>query len=152
MATKKETAEPAEHLFTIPKFKARTRPQIPKRIGLAVDLYYRTRATRLALKKVLEELQEQETRLSAHFIETAPSSQSTGFAGKLARVSVENKPVLRVLDWEKLYSYVKRHNAFEMLQRRLSDKAVRERLEAAGKRGLPGIGEDTVPVVRMNKL
>lgn len=139
-------------LITVPTFKAMAKTKMPKRVGSVADLLYSTRQTRLALQKVVEELQKQETALKNHVIERLPVSDATGAAGKIARVQVIPKTTVQVEDWDKFYAYVRRNNAFELLQRRLSATNVRERLEHAGKRGLPGVKEEGYKDISLTKV
>ena len=113
--------------------------RIPKRIGGAVDLYYKTKATRLALEKQVEALRKQEQALKDHCINTIPKSNATGVSGAIGRARIVPKEKPRVDDWVKVYRYIRRHDAFDMLQRRLSEKAVEERMEHARGHKLPGI-------------
>lgn len=103
------------------------------------DLLYNTRELRLSVQRRLEKLETLENELKEYFVNTLPKSNSKGISGMTANVTIKPKPIPQVADWDKFYSYVRKNNAFELLQRRLSEDAVKERLEEAGKRGLPGV-------------
>lgn len=124
--------------------------KIPKTLGECADLLYQTKADRLAKEHEAEALKAQETALKEHIIKTLPKSKASGVAGKKARIAVANKEVPQVEDWDALYTYVKKNNAFELLQRRLADGAVKERLEANEK--VPGVKIVFIPQVSINKL
>jgi len=127
-------------IIEVPNFKPVAATKIPKKMGSVADLMYKTRQTRLALQKQVDALQAQETLLKNHVINNLPKSNATGTSGQIGCVKSVPKSKYVVEDWEKVYRYIKRHNAFEMLQKQLGQKAVEERALAAGKRGLPGIG------------
>lgn len=122
----------------------------PKTLGEAADLLYKTKGLRLAAQKVVEELAEKETALKEHIIAELPKSKASGVAGRLARVTVSNKEVQQVEDWDAFYKYVKKHDAFELMQRRLAVGAVEERIANGEK--LPGVKAFNVPQVSINKV
>lgn len=124
--------------------------KIPKTLGAVADLLYKTRKARLAKAKEVEKLQAQETELKEHIIANLPKSNASGIAGKVARVSVSNKLEYRVSNWADLYKYIKKNDAFALLQRRLSTEAVAEVIEE--KKKLPGVESIDIPRVSLNKL
>lgn len=124
--------------------------KFPKAIGACADLLFRLKAERLALSKVLEAKEAEERRLKEHIIAALPKSQASGVAGKLARVTVYNKEIPQVEDWGKFYAYVKKKNRFDLLQRRLAEKAVGDMLEEGEK--VPGVKIFKTPTVSLNKV
>lgn len=123
--------------------------KFPKEIGACADLLFRMRERRLTAQKAVEAMEKDEGALKEHIIQTLPKSKASGVAGKLARVTVELKEVPQVKDWPAFYKYVKRHDAFDLLQRRLSKEAVELRLEDGD---LPGVEVMKIPFVSMNKV
>ena len=123
--------------------------KIPKTMGACADLLFETRNKRLAAQKVVEELETNERMLKEHIINNLPKTD-TGASGKLARVSVVTKAVPQVKDWTKFYAFVKKTGSFDLMQKRLSDAAVRERWENG--KAVPGIEAFNVVTVSMNKL
>jgi hypothetical protein len=124
--------------------------KIPKALGAVADLLYTTRAKRLALSKQVEALEKDETALREHIIQTLPKSKASGVSGKVARVTVLTDDVPQVEDWDAFYKYVKKNDAFELLQRRLSKEAVAERIDDGET--LPGVKLMKIPKVSLNKL
>jgi len=102
---------------------------LPADQGLCVDLLYRARERRLEMQRETERVEKLESKIKEHFIETL-SASSTGLAGRVARVQIELKAVPQIEDYEKFYAYVKKNNAFDLLQKRLNEGAAKERLEA----------------------
>jgi hypothetical protein len=102
---------------------------LPPSAAECADLLYRSRERRLEMQRETEKIAKLESQISNWFVETLPAGQ-TGVAGRVARVQVETKAVAQVADWDRLYAYVKKNNAWELLQRRLSEGAAKERLDA----------------------
>lgn len=111
--------------------------KFPKTIGACADRLYELRQKRLEQQKVVDALEEEEKALKEHIIQTLPKSDSTGAAGKVARVSVVPKIVAQVKDWDKFYAYVAKTKSFDLLQRRLNDKAIQARWEE--KKAVAGV-------------
>ena len=123
--------------------------KIPKTLAGVADLFYEIKQQRLAADKVADALKKQETFLSEYMIANVPKSQAGGVVGKLVVITLETDFKPTVEDWPALYAYVKRNNAFELLQRRLGDGAVAERW-AAGKT-IPGVGKFTYTKLSVKK-
>ena len=124
--------------------------KIPKTTGECADLLYEVKAKRLAMQKQVEVLEENEKALKDHIIQTLPKSNASGVAGKVARVSVYSEDIPQVEDWDAFYAFVKKNDAFELLQRRVATMAVTERLEA--KQKIPGVKIFQAKKVSLNKL
>lgn len=124
--------------------------KFPKSLGGCADRLYSIRQLRLGKQKEVEALEEEERALREHIINTLPKSEASGVAGKVARVSVVTKKVPQVQDWDKLYAHVKKTGAFELLQRRVADGAVKERWDQ-GKE-VPGVITFNATTVSINKL
>jgi hypothetical protein len=109
---------------------------LPPTAAECADLLYKARERRLELDHESERVKGLESKLQDWFI-TNLSTKQTGVAGQVARVQVEPKNVPQVEDWDKLYAYIKRTGAWELLQRRLGEAAVKERWDA--KKQVPGV-------------
>jgi hypothetical protein len=123
---------------------------VPKTLGACADALYSTRLERLRVQKEIDALAAHETALKEHIIANLPKSDSTGVAGKLARVSITKKTIPRVADWTKFYTYVAKNKAFELLQKRLGEAAIQERWDAG--KPVPGVETFNVVGVSVNKL
>jgi hypothetical protein len=123
---------------------------LPKTIGACADALYKIRQDRLTVQKKIDELKGREEQLREYLIATLPKSDATGAAGKVARAQIKDKRVPKVEDWDALYKHVKRTGSFELLQRRVSDEAVKERWDA-GKQ-VPGVEVFTTVTVSVTKL
>jgi hypothetical protein len=127
-----------------PKFK------FPKTMGACADRLYQLRQKRLEMQKEVDKVAAEESALKEHIINTLPKSEASGVAGKLARVTVVTKEVPQVEDWDAFYKYVKKTGQFDLMQRRISDGAIKERWEA-GKE-IPGVKHFQVVTVSINKV
>ncbi len=134
------------------KAKATKRPgfKLPKTIGACADAAYSLRMERLAAQKIVDSIKAEETQVREYIIQNLPKSESTGVAGKLARVTVMNDDVPQVDDWAKLYAHIKKTGDFDLLQRRVSNEAVQERWDN-GKQ-IPGVKVFHAVKLSLNKV
>lgn len=115
-----------------------------------VDLYYSTRQRRLELQHEVDDLQAEETKLKNELIDSISKSDATGVAGKLARITVVTKPKPQVKDWDAFFTYVRRRGAWDLIQRRISEAAVKERW--ADNKVIPGVEVFNVVDLSVNKV
>lgn len=110
---------------------------IPKNLGAAADMWWEVRNKRLALQKEVEKLEAEEARIKAHLTENLPKNDATGVAGHLVSVHLAPKVRVTVANWDALYAHIvknykKNPGVFGLLQRRVSDTAVKEIWESGG--------------------
>jgi hypothetical protein len=106
-------------------------------LALKVDAFKALRDKRLELQKEVDVIESHEKALRAELVELLRESGAASIGGKVATISLTHKLVPVCEDWDKLYDYVRNTGAFELLHRRLADKAVRERWDAGVQ--LPGV-------------
>lgn len=111
--------------------------KFPKTIGACADRLYTLREERLKQQKLVDAIEAEEKALKEHIIQTLPKSEATGASGKVANVKVVPKTVPQVEDYDKFYAYVAKNKRFDLLQRRLNDKAIQDMWEA--KKQVPGV-------------
>ncbi len=121
----------------------------PKTWGGCADLLFKMKERRLAAEKKAGEMRAEEQRLMDYIIKNMPKSD-TGAAGRKARVSVITKTVPTVENWDALYAHIKKTGSFELLHKRLTDTAVKERWEAG--KTVPGVGTFQRTDVSLTKL
>jgi len=129
--------------FKIPK-------ALPKELARCADLLYHARNKRLEVQRRVDAIAELETKLKDKIIAELPMSKASGVAGCVARVQIEPASVPQVEDWPTFYAYIKKRGAFELLQRRLNDKAITELWEA--KKKVPGVTSFGYKKVSCTKL
>lgn len=127
-----------------PKYK------FPKAMGACADRLYQLRQKRLEMQKEVDKVAAEETALKNHIIENLPKSEASGVAGKLARVTVVTKQIPQVKDWDAFYKYVKKTGSFDLMQRRITDAAIKERWEA-GKE-VPGVEHFNAVSISINRV
>lgn len=124
--------------------------KFPKAMGACADKLFELRNKRLAMQKEVDAVAAEETALKNYIIENLPKSEASGVAGKLARVTVITKQIPQVKDWDAFYKYVKKTGSFDLMQKRLTDTAIKERWEA-GKE-IPGVEHFNIVSVSINKV
>lgn len=130
---------------------------IPTNMGAVADEYAQTRQFRLAMEKIVEPVKERESELRSYMIQNLEKSRGqggdTGAAGRLYRVQIKDKETPKVNDWQKFWAFIAKHNRFDLLQKRPSDKAIMDMLEnSAEDFAIPGIETILVPDVSVTKV
>lgn len=130
---------------------------IPTNMGAVADEYAQTRQFRLAMEKIVEPVKERESELRSYMIQNLEKSRGqggdTGAAGRLYRVQIKDKETPKVNDWTKFWAFIAKHNRFDLLQKRPSDKAIMDMLEnSAEDFAIPGIETILVPDVSVTKV
>jgi len=129
---------------------AQKKIKVPKLIGDCADRLFTVRAERLEAQRGLEPFREEEKILTQHIIDTLPKSNTSGVAGKKARVSVTTKTVPTVTDWDAFYAHVLKTKDFSLMGRGINAEAIQERWDA--KKKIPGIGPFKVVSLSLNKI
>lgn len=124
--------------------------KFPKTLGACADKVFELRQARLAQQKLVDAIEEEEKALKEHIINTLPKSETTGVAGKLARVTVVTKQVPQVKDWESFHKHIKKTGDFDLLSRALGKAAIEARWEAGKK--VPGVEAFTTVSLSINKV
>jgi len=116
---------------------------IPPSVGLCADLYAEVREMRLAMDKHVATVKARETELREHIIANLSKSDDTGAAGKRYRAQIVMKEKPSLTDWSAFTAFVKKSGRFDLMQKRVADKAVKDLWEA---------GEDVPGVERFNAI
>lgn len=107
-----------------------------------------------ALRELRQNFTEMEkfcNKLEAWFIQEMPDNEdTTGVSGKLARVEIKRKEIATVSDWDKFYANIKKKGEFELLNRAVNQKAVKERWDQ-GKL-VPGVEKFTKRVISLTAV
>jgi hypothetical protein len=111
--------------------------KFPKTLGQCIDKLYTLRQERKEIERKAEAVKEKESALERHIIESFSKTDLDGARGTVAVAGLSQATVPTVKDWDALYKYVKKHNAFDLLQKRVSATAYRERLDV--KEVVPGV-------------
>jgi hypothetical protein len=122
----------------------------PKKAGEMADLLYNIREARHALGRRAALLEKREKELKDLVRQEALKQKGAGVVGKIAVVTIEMNTVPIVTDWPTLHKYMKKNDAFDLMQRRLSKEAVEERWNAG--KVIDGIKSEQFANVHINKL
>ena len=123
---------------------------LPETIGACADYYAEVRALRLAMDKEVAEVKARETEIREHIINTLSKSADTGAAGLRYRAQVVVKDTPRLSDWAAFTAAVQQTGRFDLMQKRLSDAAIKE-LWADGVT-VPGVELVKIPDVSITKI
>lgn len=110
----------------------------PKTVGESVDLLFALRTKRKQKEAETAAMKEEEAKLEDAIFGKFEKADLEGARGRRAQASVSSSDVPTLDDWQKLEKHLRRTGEFDLLQRRLSVEAVRERWEA--KKAVPGVG------------
>lgn len=115
------------------------KPKLPATLGACADLLYQIRLDKAKAQKVVDDLQAHARALEEHLISKLSVDDAEGVVGKVAKVVIlpEVHPTVEADKWSLVYDYIRKHKAFELLQKRLNTKAVKERWEAG--KAIPGV-------------
>lgn len=119
------------------KQEYKTGAPLPASIGLCADLYAEVRELRLAMQKHVDEVKARESEIREHIIDNLSKSADTGAAGKRYRAQVVTKPKPNVIDWNAYWRYIAETFRFDLLQKRINERAVLDMLEEG--ENVPGV-------------
>jgi hypothetical protein len=126
---------------------------MPKSIGRVADLYSDVRTLRLAMDKEVDAVKARETELREYIINNLSKSGKdgdTGASGLRYRAQIVSKDVPRPIDWPKIHAYIQETGRFDLLQKRLGEKAVMDMV--ADNQTIPGVEVISVPDVSITKI
>lgn len=133
-----------------------TPPPIPASVGRCADLYKEVQGLRLAMEKETEEVKSFENGLKQHMIDNLSVSDDTGAAGLKYRVQIVTKTVPRVDTeteaggWSLLWGYIAKTGRFDLLQKRLGEKAIKDMWEQGEV--IPGVEKFNAKDVSITKI
>ena len=107
-------------------------------IGQLADKLEVARAKRIAADKVAADLKTEETKLKALLIHEMETNALSSVGGKHCVVNRIVKQRCYAKSWPDLYEYIKEHDAFDLLHRRITDSAVMLRKDDGIE--VPGVG------------
>jgi hypothetical protein len=110
--------------------------KFPKTPGACVDKLYALDQKQTEAQRVADDIKREFAALEAHLIATLPKSDLDGAIGAVAMAKLRRTLVPNITDWRELYAYVKKNNAWDLIQKRASAPAFRERW--ADKKIIPG--------------
>lgn len=125
-------------------------PTLSSHLPDLIDLYIATRAQRLAKDKEAAAIKEQEDDLSKAIIAKMKAGDITaqGAQNGLVKLNHNVEPV--ATDWPALYAFIKANDAWELLHKRVTATAIKERWDDGEE--IPGVGRADVYKLSVSKL
>lgn len=105
-------------------------PEFPDDLGACIDLAYNLRKERLAAEKTVAEMKAAEENIRNHLFATFGEEGLEGAKGSIATASVSEELKPQVDDWDQVYAYIVEKEAWDLLEKRMSRVAFRDRFEA----------------------
>ena len=96
-------------------------------LGSLIDLLYATRVKRLEAEKEIKAFKTQEVAYRIRIKQMLDAASLESGSGKTATTSISYMVEPSPKDWPAIYQYIVKNDAFDLLQRRLSATAVRDR-------------------------
>lgn len=123
---------------------------MPKSIGRCADLYHDVRDLRLIMEKECEAVKARESEIQEHIIANLSKSDDTGASGLRYRAQVRSEAKPQLADWSQFTAYVKQTGRFDLMQKRLGEKAIADMWE--GGEAVPGVAKVHVPKLSITKI
>lgn len=109
----------------------------PAPLGLQIDALYKKREALKAHQAKEAEIKAEIDVLEATLMETMKAQGVDKSTGKMATVSISESVTGNVVDWDALWAFIFKKKYTHLLQRRVSDPAIRELFEKQGT--VPGV-------------
>ncbi|MCK5616845.1 hypothetical protein KAR91_84065 [Candidatus Pacearchaeota archaeon] len=122
---------------------------LPKTLGGCADKLFKIKTEKAELSRKVKDLEGLEKAIKERLIQELPKDKAEGVIGKLARATIKQKNVASVKNWESFYKFILKTKDFSLMQKRVSDAAVKERWEDGKK--VPGVEAFNVISVSITK-
>jgi hypothetical protein len=96
-------------------------------LGQAIDQLYACRAERLEAEKQIKAMKANELALRVTIKRLLDSVNLESASGTTATTSIQYSTDPVAKDWNEIYAFIIENDAFDMLQRRLSSTAIKDR-------------------------
>ncbi len=115
-----------------------------------IDAYCVARELRLTADKEAAKLKAKETDLKNRVMQEMLNHDCHMVGGKYKKVTLRTKSKPQVASWPEVYAYIMEHDAPDLLQRRLAEGAVNERLTEG--EAIPGVELIEINDLSVSKL
>lgn len=120
-----------------------------KDLSKLVDEYHAAREARLKLDREAEKLAELERGFKDAIIAHMEEQKVSTVGGTSCTVKLKITPKPTVKNWQEVYEYVKSNDAFDVLYKRVNEKAISERQEQGEE--VPGLEWFLVATLSVSK-
>jgi hypothetical protein len=124
--------------------------KLPKTLGETIDLLFTLREERKAIEAQAKEVAEKERILEAHLMSNFDKAGLDGAKGRRATAAIKRTTVADVTDWEAYFKYISKTKSWDLVQKRASITALRERW-ADGK-VVPGVEAKEIESLSLTKV
>lgn len=124
--------------------------KMPTSLGATIDLLWSLREERKAAEAVVNGIKEKEAAVEAHLMNNFDKSGLDGAKGKLGLATLKHSTVADVTDWPAFYGYIQKNKAWDLLQKRPSITAIRERWDA--NKEIPGITPKDITTLSLTQV
>lgn len=123
----------------------------PKTLGACADMLLALREEKAVAQREVDKLDEKMRAVEQKLIDELPADDAEGVVGKTAKAVILRKtvPTVEAEAWPKVWAYIFKHKATELMQKRINSKAVEERWEAG--QTIPGVTKFNVKKVSITK-
>ena len=118
-------------------------------LGLSIDKCYKQKQKVSTLTGKCNKEKEILSALERDILQRMQKEGLETSGGKLAKITIQDKTFPDVFDWDKFYKYIKKNDAWDMLQKRVSSVAYKARLDDKVK--VPGVKKFTKHSLLMRK-
>lgn len=132
----------------VAKTKAKTAP--PPTMGALIDSIWASREEKRRLDAQVKETETTIAELQTQLMERMEAEGTDKAQGSKASVTISKNVVANVEDWDAFWAYVIKKKYTHLLQRRVSDPAYRELLEAG--QNVPGVEPFTKRALTVRSL
>ena len=112
-------------------------PALPDEIGACIDLLVAAKHERKAREVSAEAVKDEERRIEDHILGSFTREGINGARGTLGSVTVREKDIPRIIDYEAFCAYVAKKAAWDLFQRRAGEAACQSRWESGEE--IPGV-------------
>ena len=95
-------------------------------LGLLIDELYETRQKRLELTKQVNALKTAEVTMRGVILQTLKDMGMSKGTGSLATCGITKSTEPVINEWELVHAYIREHDRFDLIQKRISVPAWRE--------------------------
>lgn len=124
---------------------------LPENLGECIDEYKDLNELRLAMQKEVDAVKKRESALQEHLLQNISKQNKKGEFGTHYKAQVKQKQTIRVADWDKFFPFIKENDRFDMLQKSIAQKAVKDFFEETEKLP-PGTEKMQVPWLSITKI
>ena len=102
-------------------------------LGSLIDRYYEMRTKRIEAAREVDKMKRQELEIKQQIMVEMDTNGLGKVTGQVATAGITTNIVPEVEDWEAVHKYIREHDRFDLLQKRLSVVAWRDMVLDGGE-------------------